>query len=78
MNLAFFSGNEVYWKTRWEPSEDGTNTANRTLVCYKDTWANAKIDPLGPTSTWRDPRFGGNGQRAGERPDRHAVHVELH
>ena len=26
VNLAFFSGNEVYWKTRWESSVDGTNT----------------------------------------------------
>ena len=58
VNLAFFSGNEVYWKTRWEPSQDGTNTANRTLVCYKDTWANKQIDPVTSTSTWRDPRFG--------------------
>ena len=24
VNLAFFSGNEVFWKTRWEPSIDGT------------------------------------------------------
>ena len=23
VNLAFFSGNEVFWKTRWEPSIDG-------------------------------------------------------
>jgi hypothetical protein len=29
VHLAFFSGNEVYWKTRWE---NGT----RTLVCYKE------------------------------------------
>ncbi len=58
VNLAFFSGNEVYWKTRWEKSQDGTDTANRTLVCYKDTWANTQIDPQGPTATWRDPRFG--------------------
>jgi hypothetical protein len=36
VHLAFFSGNEVYWKTRWEPSFDGTNTAYRTLVCYKE------------------------------------------
>lgn len=57
-NLAFFSGNEVYWKTRWEASQDGTNTANRTLICYKDTWAHTKIDPVTPTATWRDPRFG--------------------
>ena len=27
VNLAFFSGNEVFWKTRWEPSIDGSNTA---------------------------------------------------
>lgn len=58
LNLAFFSGNEVYWKARWESSEDGSATPNRTLVCYKDTWANTRIDPSGPTSTWRDPRFG--------------------
>ena len=58
VNLAFFSGNEAYWKTRWEPSQDGTTTANRTLVCYKDTWANTQIDPVTSTSTWRDPRFG--------------------
>ena len=58
VNLAFFSGNESYWKTRWEPSYDGTSTANRTLVCYKETWANAKIDPSSEwTGTWRDPRF---------------------
>ncbi|HEX6870455.1 MAG TPA: N,N-dimethylformamidase beta subunit family domain-containing protein, partial [Micromonosporaceae bacterium] len=57
-HLAFFSGNEVYWKTRYEPSQDGTNTAYRTIVCYKETWANAKIDPSSEwTGTWRDPRF---------------------
>ena len=27
VNLAFFSGNEVFWKTRLEPSIDGSNTA---------------------------------------------------
>jgi hypothetical protein len=58
VSLAFFSGNEVYWKTRLEASEDGTATPNRTLVCYKETWANAKIDPSPEwTGTWRDPRF---------------------
>ena len=45
VNLAFFSGNEVFWKTRWENSIDGSGTAYRTLVCYKETHANAKIDP---------------------------------
>jgi hypothetical protein len=58
VNLAFFSGNEVYWKTRWETSVDGNNTPYRTLVCYKETWAGAKIDPSSEwTGTWRDPRF---------------------
>jgi N,N-dimethylformamidase beta subunit-like, C-terminal/Domain of unknown function (DUF4082)/Bacterial Ig-like domain/Bacterial Ig domain len=58
VNLAFFSGNDVYWKTRWEPSVDLSATPARTLVCYKETWANRKIDPSGEwTGTWRDPRF---------------------
>ena len=55
VNLAFFSGNEVFWKTRWEADASG---ANRTLVCYKETAADAKIDPSPEwTGTWRDPRF---------------------
>jgi len=58
VNLAFFSGNEVFWKTRWENSIDGSNTAYRTLVTYKETTANGKIDPTSTwTGTWRDPRF---------------------
>ena len=65
VNLAFFSGNEVFWKTRWENSIDGTNTPYRTMVCYKETLgpnsvptATAVVDPLDPptwTGTWRDP-----------------------
>lgn len=60
VHLAFFSGNTVYWKTRWESSIDGTGVPYRTLVCYKETWAEAVIDPQDPptwTGTWRDPRF---------------------
>jgi hypothetical protein len=60
VSLAFFSGNEIYWKTRWEGSIDGSGTPYRTLVSYKETHANAKIDPAGATmwtGTWRDPRF---------------------
>ena len=45
VHLAFFSGNEVFWKTRWEPSIDGVATAHRTLVSYKETHANAEIRP---------------------------------
>ena len=58
VNLAFFSGNEVYWRTRWEPSEDGSNTPYRTVVCYKETWSDSHIDPTSQwTGTYRDPRF---------------------
>jgi N,N-dimethylformamidase beta subunit-like, C-terminal/Domain of unknown function (DUF4082)/Bacterial Ig domain len=58
VNLGFFSGNEIFWKTRWEPSIDTSTTAYRTLVSYKETHANAKIDPTAVwTGTWRDPRF---------------------
>ncbi|MFJ9835834.1 DUF4082 domain-containing protein [Streptomyces sp. NPDC101169] len=56
---GFFSGNEVFWKTRLTPSIDGANTANRTLVCYKMTKMaqnNGIADPSGVwTGTWMDP-----------------------
>ncbi len=60
VHLAFFSGNEVFWKTRWENSIDGSGSAYRTLVCYKEThnYPN-NPDPQDPptwTGTWRDPR----------------------
>ncbi len=58
VNLMFLSGNEVYWRTRYEPSIDGTSTSYRTLVCYKETWAGTKTDPSSEsTATWRDPTF---------------------
>ena len=58
VNLAFLSGNEVFWKTRWENSIAGTSTPYRTLVSYKETTAGANIDPSNQaTGTWRDPRF---------------------
>jgi hypothetical protein len=59
VHLAFLSGNSMFWKTRWENSIDGSGTPYRTLVAYKETLANAKIDPLPNvwTGTWRDPRF---------------------
>jgi hypothetical protein len=50
VNLAFFSGNEVFWKTRWENN-------HRTLVSYKETHATTSIDPTSTwTGTWRDAR----------------------
>ncbi len=59
VNLAFFSGNDMFWKTRWDNSIDGSNTPYTTLVSYKETHDNAKTDPMPGvwTGTWRDPRF---------------------
>ena len=53
VHLAFFSGNEVYWKTRWEDDY-------KTLVCYKEgkageLFCSAKCDPVENvwTGLWR-------------------------
>jgi hypothetical protein len=63
VHIAFFSGNEVYWKTRWENSVDGSNTPFRTLVCYKEgtmptaqeNACGGKCDPTPEwTGLWRD------------------------
>jgi len=69
VHLAFFSGNEMFWKTRWEPSIDGSGTPRRTLVTYKETHEGDKIDPLSNvwTGTWRAPRF--SPPAAGGRPE---------
>ena len=55
VNLAFFSGNEVFWKIRYENSLDESHTPFRTLVVYKENHSNAKIDPMPNvwTGTWR-------------------------
>jgi hypothetical protein len=47
VHLAFFSGNEVYWKTRWENNY-------RTLVCYKEGTLGENVcgNKCDPTSTW--------------------------
>ena len=57
VNLAFFSGNESFWKTRWESSIDASSAQDRTLVSYKDTHFEQQEDPVEWTGTWRDPRF---------------------
>jgi hypothetical protein len=69
VNLAFFSGNEVFWKTRWAASSDGSNTPYRTLITYKETHFDSVVDPQDPptwTGTWVDPRFSPPGD--GGRP----------
>ncbi|MCU1311003.1 MAG: hypothetical protein JWO20_2128, partial [Candidatus Angelobacter sp.] len=62
VHLAFFSGNEIFWKTRWEA--DSSGGPNRTLVCYKEThYTNTPFVPTDPadppvwTGTWRDARL---------------------
>lgn len=79
VNLLFWSGNEVYWKTRWETSISADGTEYRTLVCYKETLAVAdpnagpedyyNLDPSDIwTGTWRDVRFHGNPLAGGGNP----------
>jgi hypothetical protein len=63
VGLAFFSGNEGYWKTRFAASIDSSATPWRTIVSYKESTPGVTppIDPADPpvsTGTWRDPRFG--------------------
>jgi hypothetical protein len=54
VDLGFFSGNEVYWKTRWEDSTDGSGTSHRTLVTYKegDKGEFACGTKCDPTNVW--------------------------
>jgi hypothetical protein len=78
VGLAFFSGGEVFWKARFEPSIDDSKTPYRTLVCYKETHsrlddhgeyqAGAKIDPKADewTGTFRD---GGSFNPEGADPE---------
>jgi hypothetical protein len=56
VNLAFLSGNEIFWQTQFTPSIDGSNTANRTLVTYKDSHVESLINPSGQgTGTFEAP-----------------------
>jgi hypothetical protein len=47
VNLVFLSGNEIFWQTQFAPSIDGSATANRTLVSYKDSHFESLINPTG-------------------------------
>ena len=58
VNLAFFSGNEMFWRTRWEPSIDPGHTDGRTLVAYKDTHFNGPTDPVEWTGNLARPAVG--------------------
>jgi hypothetical protein len=53
VNLAFWGGNDVYWRTRWGASMDGSQDY-RTLITYK-TSQSGRADPSGEwTGLWRD------------------------
>ncbi|NUR29780.1 MAG: DUF4082 domain-containing protein, partial [Catenulispora sp.] len=67
-NQFFMSGNEVFWRTRFENSIDGSNTPNRTLTTYKMTklYDTSPVDgipdPSGQwTGTWMDAHGLGSG-----------------
>ena len=83
VNLAFFSGNEVFWKTRWEPSIDGSNTAEPDAGDLQGdaltTLPPIPQDPPTWTGTWMDPRFSppADGGQPAERADRAAVRRQL-
>lgn len=60
VNMALLTGNDMYWKIRWENSIDGSGTPYRTMVGYKESIApqvNADPHPTEWTGLWRDPRF---------------------
>jgi Domain of unknown function (DUF4082)/Bacterial Ig-like domain/Bacterial Ig domain len=59
VSLAFFTGNTMWWKTRWANSQYG-NEPYRTLITYKESLDSTQSDPSDPptwTGAWRDPRF---------------------
>ncbi|MCB9113237.1 MAG: DUF4082 domain-containing protein, partial [Anaerolineales bacterium] len=72
VNLIFFSGNEIYWKTRWE-SSPADGAPYRTLVSYKegdaqgsehyDCYGNFDCDPTPGvwTGLWRQNGAGDDG-----------------
>ena len=68
VNLAFFTGNTMWWKTRWANSQYG-NEPYRTLITYKESLDSVQSDPADPptwTGAWRDPRFSASGDDSGQ------------
>ncbi|MCB9110205.1 MAG: hypothetical protein H6634_03055 [Anaerolineales bacterium] len=54
-DLAFFTGNSIYWQIRFE--DDALGTPNRIQTCYKDANLDplSGSDPIRTTVLWRDP-----------------------
>jgi hypothetical protein len=62
VNLAYFSGNEMFWRVRFSNSY-------RRMECWKDSLAGSDIDPGGWTGTHQDTR----GMNPNRRPP-NAIH----
>ena len=80
VNLAFFSGNEVFWKTRWEPSIDGTSHRTaRSSRTRRPTPTPRSTRAASWTGTWRDlPVQPARRRRpARERAHRNDLHGQL-
>ena len=59
VNIALFTGNTAWWKTRWANSQFN-NEPYRTLISYKESLDSTQSDPSDPptwTGAWRDTRF---------------------
>ena len=57
VNLAFFSGNEVFWKTRWSRAPSARRGQPHAGHLQGHALPGRGQDPVEWTGTWRDPRF---------------------
>jgi hypothetical protein len=59
VHLAFLSGGVGMWKSRYRTGIDGNPNPHRTLVSYRETLADGKLDPIKNvwTGSWRDSRI---------------------
>ena len=67
INLAFFSGNEMFWRIRWMNASRGESSLLKTsaiddyrvVICYKETLDNTALSNKKDeyTGTFVDPRF---------------------
>jgi hypothetical protein len=56
VNLAFLSGDEIYWKTRWLDNNSWLITYKESLVGFSPSPGKLDPSPIW-TGLWRDPRF---------------------
>ncbi|MEU4445513.1 N,N-dimethylformamidase beta subunit family domain-containing protein [Actinosynnema sp. NPDC050801] len=57
VHMAFMTGNEIFWKHRWEKSIDSSRADWRTIASYKETKGTQNDGVNDWTGTWRDPRY---------------------